>query len=206
LWKERTASITTDVMPAKAGTHDTPQTPTEPMSATEQTTPSWFWGPYCALGLTVAAVTCLLDQANKIWFIKGLDLPNQGEVPVLPFLSLKFTLNTGISYSLFDMPAYEWQLTLATVAVLASLALWAWLAQTATNRLMAICLGLIIGGAIGNAIDRVYLQGVADFYKLHWGDWSWYIFNIADVAIVAGVIGLLYDLYLTSRNDAAKSS
>jgi signal peptidase II len=167
---------------------------------------SWFWGPYAALGLTLAAITCILDQANKIWFINGLDLPNRGEVPVLPFLSLRFTLNTGISYSLFDVPAYEWQLMLAAIALVASLGLWMWLAQSATNRLMAASIGLIIGGAIGNAIDRVYLQGVADFYKLHWGDWSWYIFNIADVAIVAGVAGLLYDLYLTSRKDAAKSS
>lgn len=176
------------------------------MATTEQTTPNWLWGRYSALGLTVAAVVCILDQANKIWFINGLDLPSRGDVPLLPFLSLKFTLNTGISYSLFDMPTYEWQLTLAAVAVFASLALWIWLAQSATNRLMAVGLGLIIGGAIGNAIDRVYLQGVADFYKLHWGNWSWYIFNIADVAIVAGVAALLYDLYLTSRNDAAKSS
>jgi signal peptidase II len=167
---------------------------------------SWLWGPYAALGLAVAVPTFLLDQANKWWFIKGMDLPNRGEIPVLPFLSLKFTLNTGISYSLFDMPTYEWQLTLAAIAVLASLALWVWLVQTASNRLMAVSLGLIIGGALGNALDRVLLQGVADFYKLHWADWSWYIFNIADVAIVAGVLGLLYDLYLTSRNDAAKSS
>lgn len=167
---------------------------------------TWFWGPFAALGLTVAATTFVLDQANKWWFISGLDLPNRGEVPLLPFLSLRFTLNTGISYSLFDMPTYEWQLTLAAVAVIATAALWLWLVQSATNRLMAVSLGLIIGGALGNALDRVLLQGVADFYKLHWGEWSWYIFNIADVAIVAGVAGLLYDLYLTSRNDAAKSS
>jgi len=179
---------------------------TNQMPTSDQSTkPSWFWGPYTSLGLTVAAITGLIDQANKWWMIYVVDLPNQGDVPVLPFLTLKFTLNTGISYSLFDMPTYEWQLLLAGIAVIASGALWVWLATSATNKIMAVSLGLIIGGAIGNAIDRVLLQGVADFYKLHWGDWSWYIFNIADVAIVAGVAGLLYDLYLTSRNDAAKS-
>ncbi len=166
---------------------------------------SWFWGRYAPLGLTVAILTCLIDQANKWWMINVVDLPNRGEVPVLPFLNLKFTLNTGISYSLFDMPTYEWQLTLAAIAVVASLALWTWLAQSATNKVMAVSLGLIIGGAIGNGIDRVLLQGVADFYRLHAFGYSWYIFNIADVAIVAGVAGLLYDLYLTSRKDAAKS-
>jgi len=166
---------------------------------------SWFWGQYAALGLFVAIVTCVVDQANKWWLIKAVDLPNRGEVPVLPFLNLKFTLNTGISYSLFDMPTYEWQLTLAAIAVVASLALWIWLATSATNKVMAVSLGLIIGGALGNAIDRVLLQGVADFYRLHAFGYSWYIFNIADVAIVAGVAGLLYDLYLTSRKDAAKS-
>lgn len=174
-------------------------------SPPQATAKSWFWGRYAALGLTVAVLTCLIDQANKWWMINVLDLPNRGDVPVLPFLTLKFTLNTGISYSLLDMPTYEWQLTLAAVAVIAAAALWIWLAQSATNKVMAISLGLIIGGAIGNAIDRVLLQGVADFYRLHAFGYSWYIFNIADVAIVAGVAGLLYDLCLTSRKDAAKS-
>lgn len=167
--------------------------------------PSWFWGRYAALGLAVAVATCVIDQANKWWMINVFDLPNRGAVPVLPFFTLKFTLNTGISYSLFDKATYQWQLTLAALALAASMALWVWLATSATNKIMAVSLGLIIGGAIGNAIDRVLLQGVADFYLLHAFGYSWYIFNIADVAIVAGVAGLLYDLYLTSRNDAAKS-
>lgn len=166
---------------------------------------SWLWGRYSALGLTVAATTCIVDQVNKWWIINVMDLPNRGTVPVLPFLDLRFTLNTGISYSLLDRPTYEWQLILATVAVIASLALWVWLATSATNKIMGIGLGLIIGGAIGNGIDRILLGGVADFYKLHAFGYSWYIFNIADVAIVAGVAALLYDLYASSRNDAAKS-
>ena len=165
---------------------------------------SWLWGPYAALGLTIAAAICLVDQAKKWWIINVMDLPNRDSVPVLPFLDLKFTLNTGISYSLLDRPTYEWQLILAAVAVVASLALWVWLATSTTNKIMAVGLGLIIGGAIGNAIDRVVLGGVADFYKLHAYGYSWYIFNIADVAIVAGVAALLYDLYASSRNDAAK--
>lgn len=164
---------------------------------------SWIWGHYAALGLSVATVVAVLDQLSKWWIIHIYRLPEKGDVPIAPFINFDFTLNTGISYSLLDIPKYEWQLALAALAVVASLALWVWLATSASNRLMAVSLGLVIGGAIGNAIDRVLLEGVADFVKLHAMGYSWYIFNIADVAIVAGVAGLLYDLYLTSRNDAA---
>lgn len=174
-------------------------------SATNQPTQaSWLWGSYSLLGLVVAVTVCLLDQADKYYMIYVYRLPEKGEVEVLPFLNYVYKLNTGISYSLFDIPTYSWQLTLAGVAVVASVALWIWLAVGATNKIMAVSIGLIIGGAMGNGIDRVLLQGVADFYKLHAFGFSWYVFNIADVAIVAGVLGLLYDLYLTSRNDAAK--
>jgi signal peptidase II len=86
----------------------------------------------------------------------------------------------------------------------ASLALWVWLARGATGRLMAASIGLIMGGALGNAVDRVVLGGVADFFSLHALGFYWYVFNIADVAIVAGVAGLLYDSLPGSRNDAAK--
>ena len=91
------------------------------------------------------------------------------------------------------------------VALVASVALGIWLARSGTGRLMAVSLGLIIGGAVANGIDRVVLGGVADFFSLHVGSFYWYIFNLADVAIVAGVAGLLYDSYLTSRKDAAKA-
>ena len=75
----------------------------------------------------------------------------------------------------------------------------------ARNRLMAASLALIIGGALGNALDRILLGGVADFFSAHAFGFYWYIFNLADVAIVAGVAGLLYDSYKSSRNGAVKS-
>ena len=71
------------------------------------------------------------------------------------------------------------------------------------NGLTATSVGLLIGGAIGNAIDRLHLGGVADFFLLHAFGYSWYVFNIADVAIVAGVAGLLFDALTSSRNRAA---
>ena len=80
-----------------------------------------------------------------------------------------------------------------------------WLARGAMNGLTAVSIGLLIGGAVGNAIDRLHLGGVADFFLLHAYGYSWYVFNIADTAIVAGVIGLLYDSLRSSRNDAANA-
>jgi signal peptidase II len=71
---------------------------------------------------------------------------------------------------------------------------------------VAASLGLIMGGALSNAIDRILLGGVADFFSLHAFGYYWYVFNIADMAIVAGVVGLLYDSLAPSRNRAAKST
>lgn len=169
-------------------------------------TSSWLWGPWSRLGLKVAAATFVLDQANKWWMLLVYNIEEKGRVTVTPFLDLVFVKNTGISYSMLDQSSYGWQLGLAGFAVVASAALWAWLSAGSTGRLMAVSLALIIGGAIGNALDRVLIGGVADFYSLHAFGFYWYVFNIADVAIVAGVAGLLYDSFIGSRNDAAKPS
>lgn len=163
---------------------------------------AWFWGGYASIGLRVAVATCLIDQAHKAWMLYIYRIQDKGRVPVTPFLDLVFVKNTGISYSLLDQSTYAGQIGLATFALLASVALWVWLCRGATNRLMAVSIALIIGGAIGNAIDRVLIGGVADFFSLHGFGFYWYVFNIADVAIVAGVAGLLYDSLVPSRNDA----
>lgn len=165
-----------------------------------------FWGPFSQVGLSVALVTLVLDQANKWWLISVFDLPSKGRVYVTSFLDLVFVKNTGISYSMFDSASFSWQIVLAVFAAIATLALWLWLASAGSGRLMAWSLGLIMGGAVGNAIDRLLLGGVADFYSLHANGFYWYVFNIADVAIVAGVVGLLYESFIASRKDAAKTS
>ncbi len=165
---------------------------------------SWLWGRYSALGLTVAAATFAIDQAHKYWMLYDYDIAARGKVAVTPFLDLVFVKNTGISYSLFDQESKGGQYMLAGFAVIASAAMWVWLTRPDTTRLMAWSLALIIGGALGNALDRVLIGGVADFISLHAFGFYWYVFNIADVAIVAGVAGLLYDSYKSSRNDAAK--
>lgn len=167
--------------------------------------PGFFYGPWSGLAAKVAGATFVIDQAHKWWMLLVYEIESKGRVVVTPFLDLVFVKNTGISYSMFDSSSQAWQVALAGFAVVASLALWMWLARAGTGRLMAWSLGLIIGGALGNALDRLLIGGVADFFSLHAFGFYWYVFNIADVAIVAGVVGLLYDSFFEDRNDAAKS-
>jgi signal peptidase II len=156
-----------------------------------------FWGPLARLGLTVAAVTALLDQATKLWllFVFGL---REGDPPVhvTPFFDLVLVWNKGISYGLFQQRGPYGQWILLALTAVAVVLLWTWLARS-TSRLMVVSLALIIGGAVGNAIDRVAYGAVADFVLLHLTtasfSFKWYVFNLADAAIVAGVAGLLYD-------------
>jgi len=155
-----------------------------------------LWGPLSRIGLAAALATAAADQALKLWLLFVFDLQGRGTVRLLPFLDLVLIWNKGISYGLFqqDGPLGQWALlALKTVAVAL---LWIWLARSA-SRLTALSLGLIIGGAVGNAIDRLAYGAVADFVLLHLTTASislkWYVFNLADMAIVAGVAGLLYD-------------
>jgi signal peptidase II len=120
-----------------------------------------------------------------------------------PFLDIVFVKNIGISYSMLETSTQAGQNVLAGFAVAVSLALWVWLNWPSTGRLAALAIALVIGGALGNAIDRVRLGGVADFFSLHAFGYYWYVFNIADVAIVAGVALLLYESFTSSRNGAA---
>ena len=155
-----------------------------------------FWGPLTALGLTAAAITSVLDQASKLWLLKVFGLADRGVVEVMPFVELVLTWNTGISYGWFQQEGPLGQGALLALKVVAVALLWIWLAK-ASSRLSAVALGLIIGGAIGNGIDRLVYGAVADFALLYLqtATWrfNWYVFNLADVAIVAGVIGLLYE-------------
>jgi signal peptidase II len=155
-----------------------------------------FWGRWTALGLAVAAMTCALDQAAKLWLLFVFGLADRGTVPLTPFLALALTWNTGISYGLFpqDSAVGQWVLLGIKAAVVVLLLVWL---GRAGSRLTAIALGLIVGGAVGNAIDRVAYGAVVDFILLHLTtagfSFQWYVFNVADAAIVAGVAGLLYE-------------
>jgi signal peptidase II len=166
---------------------------------------SYLRGPLTAFGLAVAAIACGLDQASKLYLLFVYDLAGR-PIRLGPFFDFVLTRNTGISYGLFASEGALGQWVLLGFKAAAVVLLWAWLAR-AENRLTALALGLIIGGAVGNAIDRLAYGWVVDFVFFHvsGADWrfNWYVFNLADVAIVAGVIGLLYESLIGDR--AAKA-
>jgi signal peptidase II len=165
----------------------------------------WLWGPLSPCGVGMALFILGLDQAHKAWMLAIYRIQEKGRIAVTPFFDLVFVKNTGVSYGLFlqDTPQGQW--LLAGFATLAVLAMAVWLARGITTRLVAGSIGLIMGGAASNAIDRLVLGGVADFFSLHALGFYWYVFNIADAAIVAGVLGLLYDSFGPSRKDASKA-
>ncbi|MES1155383.1 MAG: signal peptidase II [Pseudorhodoplanes sp.] len=146
--------------------------------------------------MLIAVLACALDQASKLWLLFVYDLGARGAVKILPVLDFVLIWNTGISYGLLQQNGPLGQWALLAFKVIAVALLWIWLAR-AGSRLVALSLGLIIGGAIGNAIDRLVHGAVADFvlFHVHAGsiNFNWYVFNLADAAIVAGVAGLLYD-------------
>ena len=154
----------------------------------------YLHGPLTRYGVIVALVICAIDQAMKLWLLNVFDLANRGIVHLTPFLDLVLTWNTGISYGLFPQESDFGRYVLLALKAGAVLVLWIWLAR-AESRLTALALGLIIGGAFGNAIDRLAYGAVADFVLFHITTpsfkFAWYGFNLADAAIVAGVIGLL---------------
>jgi signal peptidase II len=167
---------------------------------------SWLWGQHAPLGFALLAATFVIDQAHKWWMFNVYDIAARAPVEITSFFDLVLVKNKGISYGMLVQDGHGGQWALAGFAVLTSLGLWIWLVRGAINPLIAAALGLIIGGALGNAVDRVVLGGVADFFHFHAYGWSWYVFNLADVAIVAGVVGLLYDSLRPNRKDAAKPS
>ncbi|KRQ17335.1 signal peptidase II [Bradyrhizobium manausense] len=150
-------------------------------------------------GIIAAVVTLVADQASKLWLLNGFDLARKGVVKVTPFFDLVLAWNIGISFGWLQNDSQSAQIALMAVKVLAVIALAIWMARSQT-RLATVALGLIIGGAIGNGIDRFAYGAVVDFALFHieigGSTYNWYVFNLADVAIVAGVAALLYDSFL----------
>jgi signal peptidase II len=163
----------------------------------------WLWGPLSPLGLGVAALTVLVDQANKLWMLYVYDIGAKAPVAIAPVFDLVLVWNQGISYGLLQQDSDFGRWALIAFAIVTSLALTVWLSQV-TSKLVAASIGLIVGGAIGNAIDRIVHGAVADFFSFHAFGYQWYIFNIADVAIVAGVVGLLYESLFGGHKKVSK--
>lgn len=152
-----------------------------------------------AVGLIAAVVTVALDQASKLWLLLGFDIASRGAVHLTPFFDLVLTWNKGISYGWFQTTSASGEMILLGIKIAAVIGLLIWLTRV-QSALAAVGLGLIIGGAVGNAIDRLTYGAVMDFALFHieiaGKNRDWYVFNLADVAIVAGVVGLLYDSFV----------
>jgi lipoprotein signal peptidase len=151
------------------------------------------------LGLGLALVLLAADQASKWWILEVVRLPELGRVYVLPFLNLTMVWNRGVTFGLLQGDAWWHPYLLAAIACLVVGLLLLWLAR-AENRLVSLALGLVLGGAVGNVIDRLRFGAVVDFIDLHAFGWHWYVFNVADSAIVIGVGLLLSDALLRPRS------
>jgi len=156
------------------------------------------------IGVIVALVVLVLDQISKVLVLGWSQEWTAPLYKVAPFLDFVAIWNTGISYGLFQQgETGRW--VLVGINVLAALLFTVWLGRT-TKRLEALALGLLIGGAIGNAVDRVVYGAVFDFVSLHAFGYRWYVFNLADVAVVVGVALLLYDVFLGPASKSPPSA
>ncbi|WP_419252568.1 signal peptidase II [Caulobacter sp. ErkDOM-YI] len=154
------------------------------------------------IAYAIAVTTVALDQASKLWILHGLDLQARGTLPLPGPLDLTMVWNRGMSFGLLNGHGEwsRWLLTGFSAVVVVALAIWA---RKAVRPLMAIGLGLIIGGAIGNnLIDRIVYGAVADFIDVRDLYFPW-IFNIADAGISIGVAFLLLDSFLTGEDKLA---
>lgn len=141
-------------------------------------------------GFGLAALVLAADLWSKHWVLFGLDLPQRGSVRVLPVLNLTLVWNHGVTFGLLNGAHAAGLLVIIAAAAVAALSIWLWRARHLTTTL---AVGAIIGGAIGNVISRVQYGAVVDFIQAHVGGWSWYVFNIADAAIVCGVTALILE-------------
>jgi len=160
---------------------------------------------FLPLGIIAGLIVLAADQASKWWVLNVLGLPSLRQVVLLPVLNLTMVWNKGVTFGLLNGLGDWGHVVLAVVALGVVVALGFWL-RKAENKVVATAIGAIAGGAIGNVIDRVRFGGVVDFIHAHvdtrWGDISWYVFNVADAAIVCGVIVLVIESQFSKRRPA----
>jgi signal peptidase II len=153
------------------------------------------------LGLAVAVVAAIIDQLGKWWILRLFAAdPGEHTRPEGPVLNFALVMNHGVSFGLFSANRSLGAAVFVIVAALivAMLLVWLWRARGA---LLQVAIGLVVGGAVGNVIDRVLRGAVVDFLDFHLGEWHWFIFNLADAAISIGV-GLMIIDGLRGRREA----
>lgn len=160
------------------------------------------------LGVSAAAVTFLLDQGLKLGVTQMLSANGRlgTDLSIVPFFSLNLTANHGISMGFLtaDTNSARWLLVLVTAIVAVFVAWWMWRERARDD---VFALGLVLGGALGNILDRVRLGYVIDYADFHIGNWRpFLIFNLADAAITIGVLILLARALLLREKTASKES
>jgi signal peptidase II len=162
-------------------------------------------GPLRAFGIGLALLVFVLDQIVKYWIIDGVGLRERGFIDIAPFFNLTWVENRGVSMGMLtaDGDLGRWLLVALTAAISAAVAAWLWRER---NRLDVTALGLVLGGAVGNIVDRIRFGYVVDFLHFFWGEWHFYVFNVADAAITIGVILLLLRAVLRSDGRAKSES
>ena len=155
------------------------------------------------LGLSLAALVVGLDQASKRWILADVMDPPR-VIPVTPFFNIVVVWNRGVSFGILNQESawVPWLLTALALAICIGLFIWL---RRADGRWLAGGLGLIIGGALGNVIDRVRFGAVFDFLDVHAAGYHWPAFNVADAAITVGVATLLIDSLIAGRNERSLS-
>lgn len=144
-------------------------------------------------GLLAGLLVLLADQLSKYWVLEVLQLPHLGTVALLPVLNFTMVWNRGVTFGLLNgLGGRLGSLLLAAVALGVVVALGFWL-RRAERPAVAVALGAIAGGAVGNVADRLRFGAVVDFIHAHAWGWSWYVFNVADASIVCGVAALVLD-------------
>lgn len=167
-----------------------------------------IWGPLSSLGAGVAIIAFACDRLHKWWTLNILDLPSIGTIKLTQNFDLVMAWNKGVSYGLFQAESTAGRIGLVVFALAIVIGLGLWLAK-AGNKPLAISIGLIIGGALGNVLDRLIYGAVADFFSFHAFGFYWYIFNVADVCIAVGVCLILLESFFPSlfaRNESSDTA
>lgn len=149
-------------------------------------------------GLFIAFLTAAFDQWSKFYVFNLFTETGRNVIEILPFFNLSKVYNYGVSFGMFSHIAYG-RLILSFIALAIVIMLCFWLFRT-TKFYMAIAMGMVIGGAVGNVIDRFRFGAVADFLDFHVGGYHWPAFNIADSAVFIGVFILFIDSFLSKED------
>lgn len=155
------------------------------------------------LGLSVAAVVVVLDQLTK-WWIRVVIMDPPHEIPVTLFFNIVYARNTGVSFSMFRADSLIGQLMLSAVALAIVAGLLVWMRRL-KRPWPVLALGLIVGGAVGNVVDRLRLGFVFDFLDFYWNGYHFAAFNLADSGITVGVAMLLIDGLFGRAENAKKA-